>query len=186
MGLAVSKTLLEHYVSLPLGHDVAFNNTIWVQLGFASTLACKLSVAAMGPSVHSHTLELCGALDISNILSRCILRVQALVTSDMDAFGDRDVFYHYEKRLKRVKWWFENRALSGSNNDPSTHGTQLQPGVDSSTMSASQHLDVSYPSMDVFDLYLQWPGLFPDASVEGHFVDWVGQPIPSFDQQHLS
>ncbi|KAJ5556363.1 hypothetical protein N7494_000278 [Penicillium frequentans] len=185
MGLAVSKTLLEFYVSLPLCHDVAFNNSIWVQLGFAATLACKLSVAAIGPSVHAHTAELCRALDISNILSRCIIRVQALVTSDMDASGDRDVFYHYERRLKRVKWWFENGTLSGSNNDSSKHGAQLPSGVDSSTMPASQHLDVSHPSMDVFGLYLQWPGLFSDASVEGPFVDWVGQPIPSFDQQHL-
>ncbi|KAJ5814180.1 uncharacterized protein N7503_000930 [Penicillium pulvis] len=186
MGLAVSKTLLEFYVSLPLCHDVAFNNAIWVQLGFAATLSCKLSVAAMGPSAHSHTVELCRALDISNILSRCILRVQALVTSDMDASGDRDVFYHYERRLKRVKWWFENRTLSGSNNDPSKHGAQLPSGVDSSTMAASQHLGVSHPSMDDFDFYLQWPGLFSDASVEGPFVDWVGQPIPCFDQQHLT
>ncbi|KAJ6002603.1 hypothetical protein N7451_005150 [Penicillium sp. IBT 35674x] len=185
MGLSASKTLLDFYIALPLRHDVAFNDVIWVQLGFAATLACKLSVAAMNPSVHPHTTELCRALGISNILSRCILRVQALVTSDMDASGDRDVFYYYERRLKRVQWCFENRALSGFNNDSSKHGAQQPGGVDSSTMAASQPLDPSHPSMDFFDIYLQWPGLFSNASVDGHFIDWIGQPMPSLDQQHF-
>lgn len=185
MGFAVSKTLLGFYTALPLGHDVAFNNAIWVQLGFAATFACKLSVAAMDSSVYPHTDDLCRALDISNVLSRCILRVQALVTSDMDASGDRDVFHHYEKRLKRIQWWYENRALPGFNNDSSKLSVQVPEGVNTSTVAASQQLDVSHPSMDVFDPYLQWPGLFSDASINGPFVDWVGQTIPSFDQQHL-
>ncbi|KAJ6032634.1 hypothetical protein N7540_003366 [Penicillium herquei] len=185
MGLAVSKTVLEFYISLPLRHDVAFNNAIWVQLGFAATLACKLSVAAMNPSVHHHTVDMCRELDISNFLSRCILRIQALVTSDMDASGDRDVFYYYEKRLKRVQWWFENRALSGLNNNSSKHGVSLGESVNSSTAAASQHVDVSQPPVDIFDPYLQWPGLFPDASIDGLFVDWAGQPMSSFDQQHM-
>ncbi|KAJ5778799.1 hypothetical protein N7520_002045 [Penicillium odoratum] len=186
MGLVVSKTLLEFYISLPLRHDVAFNNAIWVQLGFAATLACKLSVAAMRPSVHPHTFDLCRAFDISKFLSRCILRIQALVTPDMDASGDRDVFYHYEKRLKRVQWWFGNRALCGLNNDSSKHDIPLGESLSSSTVAESQYLDASQPPMEVFDPHLQWPGLFPDASIDELFVDWAGQTTSSFEQQHMA
>ncbi|KAJ5655360.1 hypothetical protein N7507_007310 [Penicillium longicatenatum] len=102
-------------------------------------------------SFNSHKADLCRALDISNILRRCILRIQALVTADMDASGDRDVFYHYEKRLKRAQWWFENKALSGLNNDHGKSGAQLTEGIDLSTMAANQHLDAPQPSMYLFD-----------------------------------
>ncbi|KAJ5628484.1 hypothetical protein N7490_010712 [Penicillium lividum] len=185
MGLSVSKTLLDFYISLPLRHDVAFNNAMWVQLGFAATLACKLAVAAMHPSIQPHTADLCRALNISSLLSKCILRIQALVTSDMDASGDRDVFYHYEKRLKRVKWWFENSALRHPCNESSRYDARPPEGVVSSSVAASQHLDASNSLIGDFDPYLQFPGLFLDDQIDEAFVDWVGQTIISFDR-HLT
>jgi hypothetical protein len=104
----------------------------------------------------------------------------------MDASGERDVFYHYEKRLKGGQWWFENKALSGLNNDHGKPSVQLTEDVDISTMAANQHLDAPQPSLDFFDMYLQWTGLFSDASTDERFVDWLGQTIPSFDHQHLT
>ncbi|KAJ5148027.1 hypothetical protein N7526_001379, partial [Penicillium atrosanguineum] len=183
MGLAESKTLLDFFINLPLRHDVAFNNAIWVQLGFAVTLASKLSVAAKDSFVQPHAVDLCQALDIRNVLGQCILRIQALITSDMDASGDRNVFYHFEKRLKRAQWWVESRALSGLNNDPLQYGSRLAEAADSSTVTASRHIDSSQPSADGSDPYLQWSGLFPDASIDDIFVDWVGQTMFSFNQR---
>ena len=173
MGLAAAKTLLDFYICLPLRCDLAFNNATWIQLGFAVILACKLVITAMEPSVHPHTAELCCALDISNVLSRCILRIQALITSDMDASGDRDVFYHFEKRLKRIQWWFENRALSGRNNEPSQLGAQLAEGVTPSPGGVNPYIDASQPPLDGLDTQFQWPGLFPGLSIDDTFVDWM-------------
>lgn len=180
MGLAASKTLLDFYISLPLRRDVAFNNAIWVQVGFAVTLACKLAIAATEPPVHPHVVELCQALDIRHLLGQCILRIQALVTSDMDASGDRNVFYHFEKRLKRAQWWLENRGLD---NDPVRYGAQLVGGVGLSTPAGSRQIATSQPLRDGFDPYLQWSGLSPDASIDDIFVDWVEQTMSSFDQR---
>ncbi|PYI11625.1 hypothetical protein BO78DRAFT_403035 [Aspergillus sclerotiicarbonarius CBS 121057] len=178
MGLAAAKSLLDFYIYLPLRSEVAFNNAMWIQIGFALTLACKLAVAASEPSVHPHTDELCRALDISNTLSRCILRIQALVTSNMDASGDRDVFYHYEKRLKRVQWWFENRALSGPKNvsqfSAPADGTDPPSGDGVNYIDSSQPLDGYDYTLIPREAYnIQWPGFFPDATIDDIFVDWM-------------
>lgn len=173
MGLTAAKTLLDFYICLPLRCDLAFNNATWIQLGFAAILACKLAITAMEPSVYLHTTEFCCALDISNVLSRCILRIQALITSDMDASGDRDVFYHFEKRLKRLQWWFENRALSGRKNEASQLEAQLAEGLTPSSGGANQYLDASQPPLDGFHTQFQWSELFPGASIDEIYVDWM-------------
>ncbi|GLA17725.1 hypothetical protein AnigIFM62618_004873 [Aspergillus niger] len=181
MGLIAAKALLDHYVCLPLRSEMAFNNAIWIQIGFALTLACKLVVAASEPSIQPHTAELCRALDISSMLSRCILRIQALVTSSLDASGDRDVFYHYEQRLKRVQWWFENRMLSKNKNNSVQPAVQPTDDMSSSTAENS-HVESSQLPLDGLNDYtmippevydMQWPGFFPDATIDEILVDWM-------------
>ncbi|KAJ5779814.1 hypothetical protein N7457_007534 [Penicillium paradoxum] len=183
-GLTATKTLLDYYISLPLGCDVKFNNAGWVQLGFAVTLACKLVSAASEPFVHAHTVDLCQALDMSNMLKRCILRIQAFITPNMDASGDRNVFFHYEKRLKSVQWWFENRALSGPNNEYSQQNAQFTEGMDSTTGDTTRDLN-ALNSMGGFDNFNQWSGFFPDATIDGMYIDWMAQATTSFGQQQL-
>ncbi|KAL2700369.1 hypothetical protein AAEP93_008892 [Penicillium crustosum] len=185
MGLSAAKTLLHFYMCLPLGDDAKFNNVGWVQLGFAVTLACKLVVAASEPSIHPHTVDLCCALDISNTIKRCIIRIQALITSDMDESGDRDVFYHYEKRLKRVQWWFESRMISGTSTDQSYHNIQLTGGTDSSAGDASHGVDALQPTLNGLDNHFQWLDFFPDTAVDEMYVDWMAHPTTSFDPQRL-
>ncbi|CAI7573003.1 unnamed protein product [Penicillium glandicola] len=180
MGLTAAKTLLDFYVHLPLGYDVKFHNVGWVQLGFAATLACKLVVAASEPSVHPHTADLSSALDISNTLKQCIVRVQALITSAMDDSGDRDVFFHYEKRLKRVQWWFESRMISGPNNEYSHQDVQLAQGINSSAEKASHCVDSLQPSLNDSANYFHWPGFFPDTAIDDMYIDWMAQTT-SFD-----
>lgn len=185
MGLSAAKTLLHFYMCLPLGDDAKFHNVGWVQLGFAVTLACKLVVAASEPSIHPHTVDLCCALDISNTMKQCIIRIQALITSDVDESGGRDVLFHYEKRLKRVQWWFESRIMSGPSTDHSYHDTQLAEGVDSSAGEASHCVDSLQPIFNGLDNHFQWLDFFPDTEVDEMYVDWMAHPTTSFDQQRL-
>ncbi|PYI31468.1 hypothetical protein BP00DRAFT_370740 [Aspergillus indologenus CBS 114.80] len=180
LGLTAARTLLEFYVSLPLRQEVAFNNAGWVQLGFAVTLACKLVVAAADPRIHPHTVDLTRALNLSNMLSRCIIRIQALITSQMDARGDRDVFYHYEKRLKRAQWWFESRSLSRSQPIEC-----LPAAVDPSSSANISHAlpeeELSgYGTVSREGLDFQWPGLFPSPAFDDMFADWIAQGSTGF------
>ncbi|KAL4971317.1 hypothetical protein BDW66DRAFT_165454 [Aspergillus desertorum] len=186
MGLTAARTLLDFYIALPLRQEVAFNNAGWVQLGFAVTLACKLVVAAADPLIHPHTADLTRALNLSTMLSRCILRIQALVTSQMDARGDRDVFYHYEKRLKRAQWWFESQSLSRSQqqlNESLPAGT----GEASSTRNtgiaeipADEELS-GYAPVPRDDFDFQWAGLFPSPALDDMFAGWIAQGSTGFD-----
>ncbi|RAK81768.1 Zn(II)2Cys6 transcription factor [Aspergillus fijiensis CBS 313.89] len=180
LGLTAARTLLEFYVSLPLRQEVAFNNAGWVQLGFAVTLACKLVVAAADPLIHPHTVDLTRALNLSNMLSRCTIRIQALITSQMDARGDRDVFYHHEKRLKRAQWWFESRSLSRS--QPLEC---LPAAVDPSSRASISHTSPEeevngYGAVSREGFDFQWPGLFPSPAFDDMFADWIAQGSTGF------
>lgn len=181
MGLTAARTLLEFYISLPLRREVAFNNAGWIQLGFAVTLACKLVVAASEPSIHPHTVDLTRALNLSNLLSRCVLRIQALVTSQLDARGDRDLFYHYEKRLRRAQWWFESRALSRSQQTES-FGVALDgtPTTDISQMPSDEGLQ-GYPTVSFDDFDFQWGGLFPSPGFDDLFAGWMAPGPATFE-----
>jgi hypothetical protein len=202
VGLRAAKHFLDFYVSLPLRAEMSFNNTGWVQIGFALTLACKLTITACEPSVYTHTGELCRTLDLSSLLNKCILRIQALITSHMDASGDRDVFYHYEKRIKRVQWWFESRKLSISNNTNNNYSPPQSRGAYETTLPlnnrenyfGASNLVHDYsrttPAPDavlqqeVFDI--QWPAFFPDAGFDQVFGDWVTHTTLSSDQEHIN
>ncbi|KAF4233514.1 hypothetical protein CNMCM8980_010237 [Aspergillus fumigatiaffinis] len=181
MGLTAARTLLEFYISLPLHREVAFNNAGWIQLGFAVTLACKLVVAASEPSIHPHTADLTRALNLSNMLSRCVLRIQALVTSHLDARGDRDVFYHYEKRLNRARWWFESRTLSRSQQNES-FAVAMDGSSDPSIaqMPSEEELE-GYPTIPRDEFDFQWPGLFPSPAFDDLFAGWMTQGPAAFE-----
>ncbi|KAJ5477081.1 Transcription factor himD [Penicillium diatomitis] len=185
MGLAAARTMLEFWTSLPLRREVIFNNTSWTQLGFAVTLACKLVVAASEPPVRPLTADLIAALNLSNTLSRCILRMQALVTAQMDAKGDRDVFYHYEKRLKQAQWWFESRALSQSEQDQSPANTMDEPSSLSIPQMSSQDGLQTYYGKLGDDFNFQWPGFFPTRVFEEYFAGWPEQESMTYEETFL-
>ncbi|RAL17633.1 uncharacterized protein BO97DRAFT_448133 [Aspergillus homomorphus CBS 101889] len=185
IGLTAARTLLDFYIALPLRQEMAFNNTGWVQLGFAVTLACKLVVTAADPSIHPHTMDLTRALNLSAMLSRCVLRIQALVTSQIDARGDCDVFYNYEKRLKRAQWWFESRSLSRSQQQLN-ESLPVGAGEASSTRNtgiaeipAEEELN-GYAAVPRDDFDFQWPGLSPSAAFDDMFADWMTQGSTGF------
>lgn len=212
MGLSAGKSVLDFYISLPLRAEMAFNNTGCIQIGFALTLACKLAVAALEPPVNLHTAvaDLSRSLDMSGMLNRCILRIQALITLATDSGGDRDVFFHYEKRLKRIQAWYETRKQSGpakrdnihyplqpkrvvaqQATPPSIDGGQghcfdtphrpMDGGGGFSEFNANPIPQALTPH-DVFDM--RWPGFFPDVSIDDIFSDWMAQPTASFEQQY--
>ncbi len=183
-GLAAAKSLLDYYLSLPVYADIALNNSEWIQISFAITVASRLAVATtantttaaaanpatggtIAAAVASSVLGGAGALapvpvvmdpqtraalrqslDLANVLRHLSLRIGALVTQQVDSHGGRDIFYHYEQRVRRMQAWYE-RCCGGSGggtapatgrkpaSPPTTNVTKMeqQPSV----TSAPQH-----------------------------------------------
>jgi hypothetical protein len=48
-GVLSAKSMIDFYLSLPVGAEITFNNSEWIQMGFAFIVAAKLSVAATEP-----------------------------------------------------------------------------------------------------------------------------------------
>lgn len=117
-GLAAAKSLLDYYLTLPVYADMAFNNSEWIQLSFAITVACRLAVTT--PSSTPQTRALRQSLDLGGVLRHLALRVGALVSQQVDARGGRDIFYRYEQRVRRMQAWYE-RCCNGSSSTSSSN-----------------------------------------------------------------
>jgi hypothetical protein len=164
MGLVAARQLLQFYLALPLRAETVFNNAQWVQIGFCATLAAKLAVAASDPSIDQQVAKLRDSLDLSMMLQQVILRVQALVTPFVDARGDRDVFYHYGNRLKRLQWWYKNQMTQ----IPSQHQHPVSP-----TTMVHNPIAAAGPSpVPTEDLQAHWPSLLLDSTVDDLFNEW--------------
>ncbi|PKX96388.1 Zn(II)2Cys6 transcription factor [Aspergillus novofumigatus IBT 16806] len=164
MGLVAARQFFQFYLALPLRAETVFNNTQWVQGGFCLTLAAKLSVAASDSSIDRQVAKLRDALDVSLILQQVILRVQALVTPLVDARGDRDVFYHYENRLKRLQWWYETQMTQIP--------VQRQPHASQTAMAYNPNTTAGPSPVPAEDLHAQWPSMLPDATIDDLFKEW--------------
>ena len=108
-GLIAAKSLLGFFLSLPLRYEMSFNNTEWVQLSFALNVAAKLSLIAneAEKAGYQQTIQLRKYLGISDVLRSLIMRIGTLISQAKDDNGDRDVFYHFEQRAKRLQEWYE-------------------------------------------------------------------------------
>lgn len=173
-GLVEAKTLLNFYTSLPLRAEMTFINSQWIQIGFALTFTSKLAVTSLENSIYHQTAEYRDSLDMSSILRKVILRIQALTTPHIDSRGDRDVFYHYEKRLKHLQWWYESNA---SKPLPASSRLSVTPVPESSTgffnIPSTVGIESSQDNMS-------WPP-FAAEGVDDMLADWIPDPSAAFD-----
>lgn len=189
-GLLTSKLFLDSYLSHPLREEMAFNNTEWVQLGFALIVATKFPVAGTAKFISRETMNPRRSLDISSMLQRCVLRTRALISPHLDDDGERDVFYHYEKRARALQCWFEKQSLEqpvlppfGNNQAsentslaigqyPKTHITgndALDDFTDFSGFDKDRLADEAYDS--------NIPNRFTEDTLDGIMGDWMSYPM---------
>ncbi|KAL4960655.1 Zn(II)2Cys6 transcription factor [Aspergillus stella-maris] len=158
-------SILNTYLQLPARDEVGFNNTQWVQMGFALLAAYRHTVATWTPEQTASFLS---------ILSKLESRIGALCTLDKDANGARDVFFDFKKRVVRIKSWveeLENRQRHRSHTR--AHDIEQQQ--------TSCHTDINR-FMEVTELAhgSSWDALAlsaPDSQLHSDF--FFG---PSFDQ----
>ncbi len=182
-GLISARSMLSSFLSLPLDAGRALNNSQWVQIGFALTVASKLSIAATDKAVAIETLSYRQSLGISHLLTQCILRTGSLVTDFVDEDGERDVFYHYQQRAKRIQTWYEsNIALENSvdaiSNPSSPHIMPYLPMAQESNGFTNDWQ--GYPNRENSapnETYsLEMPHYLPDATIDEIMGDWMSYP----------
>ncbi|DAA75819.1 TPA_exp: hypothetical protein A8136_1541 [Trichophyton benhamiae CBS 112371] len=113
-GGMAARSILELYLSLPPRSETGFNNTEWVQIGFALIVACRLASTAHAaePAVFRRHTE-----SLSNTLTKLKMRVSELSTDTVDLNGDKDVFTNYVDRVARLQVWLDTRLEKTGSSD---------------------------------------------------------------------
>ena len=191
-GLTPAKLFLDTYLSLPSRTEMTFNNTEWVQLGFALIVASKFSVAGKAQFVSAQTMSLRRSLDILGVLKQTILRTRALISSNLDADGERAVFFHYEKRAMTLQCWPQRELseqpelltdsvhqLCEKSSQLITPSLQMRTG-DNTLNLCTQISDIDDGLRSDQVHHLQMPDYFPEETMDGIFGDWITYPMLPF------
>ncbi|KAK2848512.1 hypothetical protein FQN49_005656, partial [Arthroderma sp. PD_2] len=106
-GRIATQSIIRLYLSLPPGSETAFNNTEWIQIGFALIIACRQASTTAQTDVILQHNEL-----FSSTLARLKMRVAELSTNLVDSNGDKDVFSNYTNRVARLQAWYNDRLAT--------------------------------------------------------------------------
>lgn len=108
--LVSASSILNTLVHLPSTEEVGFNNTQWVQIGFALLVAYRHTVIASKPDQTFAFLD---------TLSKLESRVGALSTEEVDANGKRDVFFDFRRRVVQIQKWFDGPSSNNRGQESS-------------------------------------------------------------------
>ncbi|KAF4432454.1 hypothetical protein CFRS1_v013653 [Colletotrichum fructicola] len=100
-----AKSLVSILLHTPPGQEVYFPNIVWVMLHCGNTLAARLDLQAADPRISFMTEHLRQFSDIGHTIRQVVLRLESATSPDVDDRGDRDSFYHFLIRTKRVEKW---------------------------------------------------------------------------------
>ncbi|KAL2884140.1 hypothetical protein SGCOL_000077 [Colletotrichum sp. CLE4] len=101
-----AKSLVSVLLHTPHGQEVYFPNIVWVMLHCGFTLAARLDLLAADPRVGFMAEHLRQFADIGHTIRQVVLRLDAASSPELDDKGDRDSFYHFAIRAKRVEKFY--------------------------------------------------------------------------------
>nr|XP_036578976.1 uncharacterized protein CTRU02_11230 [Colletotrichum truncatum]KAF6786359.1 hypothetical protein CTRU02_11230 [Colletotrichum truncatum] len=101
-----AKSLASVLLHTPPGQEVYFPNIVWVMLYCGNTLAVRLDLQAADPRISFMTEHLRQFADIGHTIRQVVLRLESATSPDLDDKGDRDSFYHFLLRTRRVEKWY--------------------------------------------------------------------------------
>jgi hypothetical protein len=119
-GLESAKSFLDLYLWLPPKSEMALTNSEWIQLSFGVTQAAKFAIVGKDPTVELQTRELRQRLNIDYVFRHLALRIGALVGRAGDGDKKKDIFYHYELRVRKIQTWFEKMIRMTGSDSPAT------------------------------------------------------------------
>ncbi|KAK1573966.1 uncharacterized protein LY79DRAFT_524672 [Colletotrichum navitas] len=151
-----AKSLVSVLLHTPPGQEVCFPNIIWVMLHCGLTLAAWLDLLAARMGYMAEHLRQFS--DIGHTIRQVVLRLESASSPNVDDRGDRDTFYHFSIRAKRVEKFYLQQQNQLADQQPtflpqSPHVTMppatagfTMMGTPSSEFSInSQNLDYSLP-----------------------------------------
>ncbi|KAJ8113430.1 hypothetical protein OPT61_g4427 [Boeremia exigua] len=125
-GLEGAKSFLDLYLWLPPKSEMALTNIEWIQLNFGVTLAAKFAIVSRDPHVEAQTRELRDRLNIDHVFRHLTLRIGALIGRAGDGNKQKDIFYHYEQRTRKIQNWYEKMIrATGTASPPRAAQQQL-------------------------------------------------------------
>lgn len=89
-----SEAMLRLCISLPIGREVGFTNTQWIQMAFAMLISYR-HTATMPTSNQTSSLIA--------ILSQLRERLEGLSTTETDMNGQRDIFHDFKNKVTQVE-----------------------------------------------------------------------------------
>lgn len=170
-GLSAAKRFYDYYTaSIALGHERGFTYIQWMQTGFTIALACKLTLAALDPSLRHnlHVQELREALDLTGRLRHFQIRMSHIDRQDssLPEHKRKHAPSHYEKWLICVAEWFDGKYRAALA-DPMAGimGTMSYPTENSQY--PDNNIDAGVQDQNLFWTELQ------DMSIE-EILGWMG------------
>lgn len=173
-GFQAASYLLNSFLNFPLRTEMAFNNSEWLQLSFALTVAAKLVFAATDPLVGQEIKRLRDSLGLSSILRQLVRRLGALASPVTDDQGQPDIFHGFEQRVRRMQTWFEDRYARVQEGVQHTSQPETNDGAYPMPIDGGLLLPVSQglEGMAAYDLELS-AIFFPDLRMEDSWGDWT-------------
>lgn len=101
-----AKSLVSILLHTPAGQEVYFPNIVWVMLHCAFSLAVRLDLQAADPGISVMTEHLRQFSDLGHTIRQVVMRLGSVASPDLDDTGDRDSFYHFWIRARRVEDWY--------------------------------------------------------------------------------
>ncbi|UQC83821.1 uncharacterized protein CLUP02_09317 [Colletotrichum lupini] len=123
-----AKSLVSVLLHTPHGQEVYFPNIVWVMLHCGFTLAARLDLLAADPRVGFMAEHLRQFADIAHTIRQVVLRLDAASSPDLDDRGDRDSFYHFAIRAKRVeKFYLHAQSQAAAQQQAQAQQQEISP-----------------------------------------------------------
>ncbi|KAK2042759.1 hypothetical protein LZ31DRAFT_543106 [Colletotrichum somersetense] len=110
-----AKSLISVLLHTPPGQEVYFPNIIWVMLHCGLTLAARLDLLVADPRIAFMAEHLRQFSDIGHTIRQVVLRLESTSSPNVDDRGDRDSFYHFAIRAKRVEQFYLQQQNQSAN-----------------------------------------------------------------------
>ncbi|KAJ4377462.1 hypothetical protein N0V83_000287 [Neocucurbitaria cava] len=187
-GLEGAKSFLDLYLWLPPKSEMALTNSEWIQLSFGVTLAAKFAIVSREPNVETHTRDLRQRLNIDSVFRHLALRIGALVGRSGEGNKQKDIFFHYEQRVRKIQKWYERMLRATGAESPVSQSVTLQPAG-----SGHEHISPSHHQTTPSGQSSTTPSRVPVSVTFSHqqpqgfatAQDYVNELIPPTPEQQV-
>ncbi|KAF2756566.1 hypothetical protein EJ05DRAFT_502069 [Pseudovirgaria hyperparasitica] len=115
-GLLTANSFFKTFLSKSSDSKRVLTNFEATSTGFFLIVAPKMVVTATELGTAPEITAVLQDIDMDKILDQMLTQIECLVSDDVDFSGDRDIFYHFTKRIRGVKEWYNRRPRTQAGN----------------------------------------------------------------------